>query len=159
MARRNRIDEAEFRRIADELGLEPSDVKGAVHSFFETIFRDAKSLPFDNFRKIYSKDKFASFSRVRCIPSIGRIGPVYSRYLKWRANESPNIKQVPRSTYRAGLTQDEVEYIADVALSGGTPSFERKKNYDLYQRVWLVGKEGKKLARQVIPKKSKENRQ
>lgn len=154
---RNKTEEYRYRCIADELGLDVSDVRGAVHSFFYCIFREAKELPFDDVRKIFSKDLFASYTRVHCIPSIGRIGPVYSRYIKWRANESRDVRQERRNAYRSGLTQDEIEHIADVALSGGVPSFEKKKSYQLYNRVWLVGKNGKKLARQVIPKENVQN--
>ena len=150
---KNRLDEEEFRKIGLELGLDASDVRGAVYSFFDVIFRDAKSLPFNNVSKIYSKNKFTSFAKIRCIPFIGRIGPAYSRYLKWRVNESKIVEQKHRSDYKINLSQEEIEEIAAVALSGRIPVVEKKKNYDLFQRVWMVGEEGKKLARQVIPKK------
>ena len=41
-------------------------------------------------------------------------------------------------------------------LSGRTPSpVKKKKNSELYERVWLVGQDWKKSARQVIPKENK----
>ena len=148
----NRIDESEFRLIASELGLGVSEVRRAVSSFFAVIASDADSLPFDNARKIYSREKFKEFVKVRCIPYVGRIGPVYSRYLKWRANEAKGQPSERRSSYRTGMTRDEIEHIAASILAGRTPQITRKKNSELFNRVWLVGKDGKKSARQVIPK-------
>lgn len=88
------------------------------------------------------------------IPSIGRLGPSYTRYLKWRGNEAQQIEQKRRSSYRIGLSQDDIEHIAAEILAGRTPtSVQQKKGNELYNRVWMMGKEGKKQARQVIPKK------
>ena len=154
---RNRIDELEYRRIAEEVGVSPDTVRSVVNSFFDTILCDARSLPFNNYRKIFTKEKFSEYSVVRNIPSLGRIGPVYSRYLKWRANESQCLTQVPRSSYQSRFSQSEVENMAAEILSGGTPSpVNKKKNSELYERVWLVGQGGKKSARQVIPKEDKD---
>ena len=121
-------------------------------SFFEVFGMDARSLPFDNPKKIFSRDVFDGKSIVRQIPYIGRLGPVYSNYLKWRANESGQFQMVPRSSYRSGITQNEIENMAVAALSGSAPSFEKKKKSEMFDRVWLVGQDGKKSARQVIPK-------
>lgn len=156
--KRNRIDEAEFRRIACELGLSVSDVRCAVNSFFAIILGEARNLPFNTHRKIYAKDKFSEYAVIRNIPYLGRLGPVYSRYLKWRANEARDLSRALRSSYQSRLLQDEVENIAAEILSGKAPSsITRKKNSELYDRVWLVGQDGKKSARQVIPKeKNKE---
>lgn len=121
-------------------------------SFFEVFGMDARSLPFDNPKKIFSREVFDGKSTVRQIPYIGRLGPVYSNYLKWRANESGQFQMVPRSSYRSGITQSEIENMAVAALSGSAPSFEKKKKSEMFDRVWLVGQDGKKSARQVIPK-------
>lgn len=153
---RNKTDEAEFRRIAGELGLDPEDVASIVNSFFAVVLGEARSLPFNNHRKIFTRDKFSEYAVVRNIPYIGRLGPAYSRYLKWRGNESRDLSQVPRSSYRSRLSQNEVENMAAEILSGGTPSpIKKKRNSELYERVWLVGQDGKKSARQVIPKENK----
>ena len=153
---RNLTEEAEFRRIGSELGIDSTDVKRVVNSFFSVILEDVRKLPFDNHRKIYSKEKFDSYCTVRNIPSIGRIGPVYSRYLKWRANESAGYEMRPRSSYRSRMLQGEIEDIAAAILSGKTPSLtKKKKGSELYDRIWLVGENGKKSARQVIPKTNK----
>lgn len=150
---RNRQEEAEYRNIADKYGLDPSDVKRAVQSFFEVILRDSLELPYNTPRRIYSKELFQSCAKIRNIPLVGRIGPVYSRYLKWRANESQTLEMAPRSLYRRRITQSEIESAAAAVLSGQAPPIiEKKKGKEMFERVWLVGQDGKKSARQVIPK-------
>jgi hypothetical protein len=55
------------------------------------------------------------------------------------------------------MTQDDIEHIADDILSGRTPFLIRKrKGNEMYDRVWLVGQDGKRLARQVIPKEKED---
>ena len=150
----SRIEDEDCRRIAEELQLDYSEVKRAVQSFFGVIVSRARKLPFDNHRKIYTRDKFDEYAFVYNLPSLGRIGPSYTRYLRWRANESRQIEQTRRSSYRVRLSQDEIEHIAAEILSGRTPQLvKQKKGNELFNRVWMVGKEGKKQARQVIPKK------
>lgn len=151
--RRNRNDEAGFKAVALELNLPVSEVRRAVHSFFGEIVSESLSMPFDNMRKIFTREGFRENEVVWNIPSIGRIGPVYSRYLKWRSNEAANIQQVPRDSYRTRYSQDDLEHMAEEILSGRTPSpINKKKGSELYDSVWLVGRDSKKLARQVIPK-------
>lgn len=150
---RNKIEEAGFLRLSEEFGIPVSEVARAVKSFFDVIASDAQSLPFDNRKKIYSKPVFEELVKVRNIPYIGRLGPVYSRYLKWRENESKLLPQKPRSGYRKRMTQDDIENIADAVLSGNpVPEIRKRKGSELYERVWLVRQDGKKSARQVIPK-------
>lgn len=147
----SRIEEEDFDSVAEELGVSPADVKNVVNSFFDSIVSEARKLPFDNDRKIYSKSVFDKHSFARSIPFIGRIGPVYSRYLKWRANESQGINMVPRPKSGSKLFPEEIEAIADIVLSGG--KYEPKKKRETnYKRIWLVYDSGKKQARQVIPK-------
>lgn len=153
---RNSTDEAEFRRIAEELEIDVDDVRKAVNSFFEVFINDAKSLPFDNLRKIYSRQVFSSVVSIRNIPFIGRLGPSYTRYLRWRANEASSVPMKARSSYRSRYLQSEIESTAAAILSGGTPSLPQKQKFSkMYNRVWLVGQDGKKSARQVIPKEDK----
>ena len=150
---RNRIDEAGFLRVSEEFGLSVSEVSRAVKSFFDAIVLDAKRLPFDDRNRIYSKDKFESLVDVVNIPCIGRLGPVYSRYCKWRENESKELPQKPRSDYRSRMTRDDIENIAEAVLSGSPlPEIKKKKGSDLFERIWFVEKNGKKSARQVIEK-------
>ena len=152
MAKRN-LDEADYKRIAADLGLDVTDVRRAVQSFFDTIFLDSIHLPFDDPHKIYSKDRFQEYCKARQIPYLGRIGPVYSRYLKWRANESAGIEMAPRSSFRRRIKQSDIENTAAAILSGQTPPpLKKRKGTELFERVWLVGQDGKKSARQVIPK-------
>ena len=150
---KNKIEEADFSKIAKELGVSASEVRRAVYSFFGIIVRESRNLPFDNPTRIYKKERFDELVKVRNIPYIGRIGPVYSRYLKWRGNEAKNQPQASRSEYRSRVSQDDIENMAAEILSGKTPSPLRKyKKTELYNSVWLVGTNGKKQARQVIPK-------
>lgn len=152
--RTNRIVAADCRRVAEATGLPVGEVSRAITSFFQAIIGDARVLPFDNRRRIYTYDAFAEYEKVWNVPSLGRMGPSYSRYLKWRANEAGKMEQANRESYRKSISRDEIETMAAEILSGKTPSpLTRKKGNELYDRIWLVGKEGKRQAHQVIPKK------
>ena len=153
---RNRIEEAEYRDIASELGLAPSDVKRAVSSFFDVFIGESRSLPFDDCQRIYSREKFNSLVKVRNIPCIGRFGPHYSRYIKWRSNEAGGLDMIPRKKSRRRIPQEEIEKMASDILSGITPLPLSKVKFDAdeFARVWMVHNKGRKLARQVIVKKS-----
>ena len=147
------IDNTLCARIASAEGIDIIDVRRVVTSFFSVILKDAVMLPFDNHRRIYSSDVFDGLAEVRMIPCIGRIGPVYSRYIRWRANESGNHVMVPSGSLKRKWSRGEIEDIAAIALSGGTPSMPGKmRGSDLFDRIWIVGKSGKRSARQVIPK-------
>lgn len=149
----NKHDEKLFVEIAASEHIAISEVRRAVNSFFGSLVREARRLPFSDPTRIYSKDKFEEFASVTNIPYMGRIGPVYSRYLKWRGNESKNIVQKRRSDYCGGVSRDDIEHIAEEILAGRTPPvLVKKRGNEMYNRVWLVGKDGKKLARQVMPK-------
>lgn len=154
---RNKTEEAIFKNIAGHTRTTASEVKRAVASFFSVIALESDKLPFDDERKIYTRDKFEDFVQVYNLPYIGRIGPVYSRYLKWRSNDAHGLPRNKRSDYQVGLSRGEIEDIVETILSGGTPQIIRKKNSELFNRVWLVGKDGKKSARQVIPKEKDNN--
>lgn len=150
---KNKIEDADFACIAKELGVPVYEVRRAVYSFFGIIVREARNLPFDDSSRIYTRERFDDFVRVRNIPSIGRIGPVYSRYLKWRGNEAKNQTQVNRSDCRVRVSQSEIEAMAVEALSGRTPSpVVKSKLSESYKRIWMIGRVGKRLARQVIQK-------
>ncbi len=149
---RNRKEEAGFLRVSEEFGIPASEVSRAVRSYFDTMLADSRKLPFNNRKKIYSRELFEEYVSVTNIPYIGRLGPVYSRYLKWRENESKSLPQRPRRDYRKRMTQDDIENIAEAVLSGNPVPVKRRNWHDLYERIWIVGKDTKKLARQVIPK-------
>ena len=157
--RNSKTDEAVYRRIADDSGLELAEVRKAVLSFFDNIVLESRKLPFDDPTRIYARKKFHEYDIVRCIPYIGRIGTNYNKYLKWRANVADRVEMVLRSEYRMGLSGEEIEKIAKRALAGemiekrGT----QEKRKIPFKRVWLVGVDGKKQARQVIPKEKTNN--
>ena len=151
----NRLESKDYKSIALELGLPVTEVRRAVQSFFGDIVQEVRRYPFDDPKRIYSKDMFESIVGVWNIPFIGRLGPAYSKYLSWRKNEAKTIEQEARSNYKSRITQDDIENMAGEILSGVAPSPVRKKKFnELYNRVWLVGRNGKTLARQVIPKKN-----
>ena len=151
---RNRKEYERYRELSSRHDVSEEEVKRILASFFEVVFADARSLPFDNPKRIFTKEKFDEYVKVRNIPFIGRIGPAYNNYLKWRANESQQIEMAPRSSYRTGVTQSDIESTAAAILSGeAPPPLKKKRGKEMYERVWLVGQDGKKSARQVIPKK------
>jgi hypothetical protein len=153
---RSRFDDKRFNIIGNELGLDPSDVRRAVNSFFSVILKDAKSLPFDNRTRIYTRSRFDKFGAVRNVPYLGRLGPVYSRYISWRRNESKLLDQNLRSSYRSRYLQSEIESTAEAILSGNSPVLPRKhKGNEIYDRVWVIGEDGRRLAKQVINKEDK----
>lgn len=151
--RRNKVEKAVYKKIANQFGVSESDVRKIVLSFFDRIALDARSLPFDNPQRIFTKKAFEELSHAVAIPFIGRIGPVYSRYRKWRANESKQLDLAPREEFRLRLSQDDLENIAASVLAGKTPSITKRKNKEMFDNIWLVGTDGKRLARQVIKKK------
>lgn len=151
--RRNRIEESRCREIACRLGVPWTEVRRAVRSFFGEMLSYSRSLPFDDPCRIYSTEKFEEYSKVWNIPSVGRLGPVYSRYLRWRGNEARKIIQKRREVCQAILSQDDFEHIAEDVLAGRVPFIpERKKQKDNSKKVWMVDKKGRRLARQVIAK-------
>ena len=153
----SRLDKKRFRKIADRLSLPQSEVERAVGSFFGTILSYSRSLPFNNHRKIFKKSAFDDYVTAFNIPFIGRIGPTYSRYLTWRANDASLLIQRNRSYYDYKLSPEEIESLAAALLNGDAVDIpKRKKNSEMFNRVWIVDKNGKKSARQVIPKDTKD---
>lgn len=151
---RSRREESDYRLVGERLGVDAADVRRIIGSFFGMILSDARCLPLDNHRRIYSREAFEGLVTVRNIPGIGRIGPVYSRYLRWRANESVRYPMVPRGAFNGKLSRGEIEDIAADVLAGRRPSLPgKRRNSELFDRVWLVGRDGRKSARQVIKKK------
>lgn len=155
--RLNRTERNDFRKVSSLLGVSEVQVQKAACSYFDSMREYASSLPLDNRKRIYRKDAFGEFIRVWNIPYLGRLGLSYSRYLQWRRNESKHILQEQRSAYKTRVPRSEIENMARAILSGATPSpLKKKKKSEMFNSIWLVGKEGKKLARQVIPKEIKD---
>lgn len=148
---RTRIDPKMAGDVSAELGLSVADVSSVVASFFDVIAKEAKALPFDNPRRIYRRSAFREFAHVRQIPFIGRTGPAYSRYLKWRVNEAKGLSQKSRRRSRRKMTRGEVENIAASILSGRPFSLPERRGSE-GSSVWMVGNDGKRLAGQVIMK-------
>lgn len=154
---RSRLDDNRYRDIAEKNGISESAVKSIVTSFFDAIYSEARNLQFNSHRKIYSKAKFDEYVHVQNIPFIGRIGPSYTRYLQWRVNESKDVEQRSKDDYSLRLTPEDIEEAAKMILAGEKPDIKKRKPTDMYNKVWLVGVDGKRQARQVIPKQIEEN--
>ena len=152
---RNRQDEYIYRRIAEADGLDADTVRSIILSFFDTISKEALALPFDNGRKIFTKEAFMLHESIHNIPYIGRLGTSYSRYLRCRAYASGGMLQKKRPKTHTGYTKSDIELIAQTVLSEGImPEIKKKRKSEMYNNVWLVGTDGKKLAGQVIMKET-----
>lgn len=141
------------KNVANELNVPETEVSRAVASFFDVIIKEADRLPFDTPTRIYNHDAFSVLSTVRNIPFIGRIGPVYSRYLQWRKNEAGGLSMVSRRRCKPKVDSVEIEALAKDILAGKpVQTVKRKRVLEQYRRVWVVSRAGKRLAWQVIPK-------
>lgn len=150
----SRTDRDDYMRLADVFGISVTDVSSIVVSYFDTVLGEARSLPFANPRKVFSKDMFDRYGSVHQIPSVGRLGPSYTRYRRWKANESANVGMVNRTYYSERLRKEDIENIADTILSGTIPDIAaiKKGRKGKYNKVWHVGSGGRKLAWQAIKK-------
>lgn len=150
----SRRDAKTCRALSDELGIPVSEVRKAVVSYFDSIVSAARKLPFDNLNRIYSKEAFTEKSFIVNVPYIGRIGPVYSLYIKWRREESKEVQHVPRSKVRQVYAKPLIEEEAIKALSGQKVNSRLLKDRmprGKFNKVWLIGSDGcRKAARQVI---------
>lgn len=150
---RNRIESNDFTAVSSELDVPVSVVRSVVYSFFDSISKKASSLPFSTATKIYDRKAFGRYCFACNIPYIGRVGPVYSRYLQWRSNEAKSIEHKPRCTVSNGITPVDIEKLAESLIAGTElPEVKRTTISKMYNRVWIVGDSGKRLARQVIIK-------
>lgn len=150
---RNRIENSDFAAVSSELDVPVSVVRSVVYSFFDSVSKKASSLPFSTATKIYDRKAFDKHCFVCNIPYIGRVGPVYSRYLQWRSNEAKLIEHKPRCTVSNGITPVDIEKLAESIIDGiELPEVKRTTVSEQYDRVWIVGDGGKRLARQVIIK-------
>lgn len=135
------------------MGLPEREVRAIVRSFFSEIVAEARRLPFDDVTRIYKKDRFDEMAHISAIPYLGRTGPVWSLYLKWRRKEAEKTERIKRKDCRARLTRGEIEDIAAEVLAGRVPQTIRKrKKNGLYGRVWMIGRDGKRLAKQAFVK-------
>lgn len=156
---KNTSDDKIFRDIASKYGIEISESKRIVNSFFEILQLEARALPFDDDTRIYTREKFGELVSVYQIPFVGRLGPVYSKYLSWRKNDVDAIEQMGRNVFRKVTLKEKAEMLAKQILSGNTVSgcsFKEFNRIAKHKRVWMVGVNGKKLANQVISVKNEE---
>lgn len=142
------------KKIAESEGVSLREVRKAVSSYFDSVVSIVRRLPYDSPRKIYSRGAFLSNSPVVNIPYIGRIGPVYSLYLKWRKSESRNYDKVPREHVRKINARPIIEEQAKLALAGEKVNLKLLKERiprGKYGKVWLIDSDGKrKAAKQLI---------
>ena len=145
-----------IKEIAEDAQIPFAEVRKAILSYFASIVSASLKLPFDNPQRLYSKAAFLEHSFVVNIPYIGRIGPVYSLYLKWRKNEAENYEKVLRHKVRQVYSRALIEEEAQKALKGQKVNEKLLKERiprGKYNRVWLMDSGGKRrAARQVIVK-------
>lgn len=143
--------------IADAFGIPESEARRAVVSYFDSIVDAFKASHFDDLTRIYMRDAFDERSSVVNIPYIGRIGHVYSKYLKWRSDASASLDTVRRDRRRRVGLAETIEQLAERALAGEKIRGigRLKVPAGTYKNVWVVSKAGKRAATIVI--KNKEN--
>ena len=143
--------------MAAEEGIAFSEVKKAILSFFDSIVSAANKLPFDRDNRIYSFGAFNEYPYCINLPYLGRLGPVYSLYIKWRAKESKTKDTVLRSMAKKDHLRPLIESAAKQALSGNKVDgslLRQRLPSGKYRTVWLVDKDNKKkAAKQVIVNK------
>lgn len=149
-----KLDIRMCKELAATEGIPVGEVKKAVVSYFDSLVSSARQLPFDNAKRIYSLDAFKQYPLCINIPYLGRLGPVYSLYIKWRAKEAKSTEKVLRSLARKDHTKPLVEQAAKLALAGHKVDGHMLKGRlpaGKYSTVWVIDKEGKKkAARQMI---------
>ena len=149
----NKQELRDFIILSKVLSIPMTEIRRAVYSFFDDIVVKADSLPFAVYNKIYKKEPFSTYQFYQNIPSIGRIGTSYSRYLAWKRNESKQVNQTSRCNCSDSYSQEEIEKLADALLHGKSViKLEKQKHNTMYSKVWIVSANGKKLAKQIIKK-------
>lgn len=145
------------KSYANGCGLSDAEVAKAVLSYFDDIVYGVRKLPFADFRRIYTADAVASLAPVYNIPFIGRIGPIYSQYTKWRAEDAAELDRVQRKDVRAKHLAERIEEAAVLAMSGHKVSPSMLRNpvpAGEYHRVWLIDANGRRRAARQLFKKT-----
>lgn len=154
--RLSKIDCSECEKIAREENIPLSVVKNIITSYFDSMVIAAKALQYNNKQRLYTKKAFLENAFVINIPFIGRIGPVYSCYIKWRKQLSKNLEQIKKSALKRFHYGKYLEEEARHALNGEKVNIElfgRPNAKDGYCRVWIIKENDKKVsARQIIVK-------
>lgn len=141
-------------------GLDAVEVSKAVISFFDDMVYVTRKLPFNNIRRIYSAEAVSKLAPVFHLPSVGRLGPMYNQYKKWRKEQAGSYVMVSRKDAKRKHRQERIEEAARRALSGKRVS----ENFlydsipsDRYYKVWLIDAQGKRKAAWQLFKKENNN--
>lgn len=150
----SRSDADVCNNIAEYEDVAVSEVRKAVSAYFDSIVSDARKLPFNNPQRIYTKPAFEQQSFVVNLPYLGRIGPVYSRYLKWRREEAKEFDHVERKKVRQIYAAPIIEEEAKKALAGQKASstvLRERIPKGKYNKVWMMHEGGlRRAAKQLI---------
>lgn len=152
MARRGPLA-ADVRAVAAATGLPVREVRAAVLSAASALALRVRRLPFASARRIYSPAAFAASSFVALLPGLGRVGPAYSRYVRWRATEASGLELRGRAEARRMWRSLAAEEEAARVLAGGEADVARLRGRvpaSFARPVWLVGAGGRRLARQSV---------
>lgn len=144
------------RAYARANGISETEVQKAVVSFFDDIVVSTRKLPFDNIKRIYTADAVEDKACVYNIPHIGRLGPMYSQYIKWRADIADEYDMVLREDVRDVHLNGRIEELAALALSGHKVTRDMMKDpipSGMYHKVWIIDKEGRRRAAKQLFKK------
>ena len=136
------------RAYARANGLSETEVQKAVVSFFDDIVVSTRKLPFNNLKRIYTADALEDKAGVYNIPYIGRLGPMYSLYVKWRGEVAEEYDMVLREDVRDIHLAERIEELAELALSGHKVTRDMMKD-----KVWIIDKEGRRKAAKQLFKK------
>lgn len=140
---RRRPDHVTLLAAASACAVPMADARRIVDSYFGAFLAEMKSMPLDTPYRIYRRDAFEGrFSRVLSIPSVGRLGPVYSRYLKWRRNAMEDTAALAAGSAYAVRGEVKDAAAAGTGTVAGRPSPSAR-------RIWVIGLEGRRLARQA----------
>lgn len=149
----SRTDRQWANSYADANSVSRGEIQKAIVSFFDDMLVQIRKLPFDNARRIYTHDAIEERAPVFNIPSLGRIGPVYASYLKWRREEALNEDMELRETVKTRYRDERIEEAAKLAKEGKRITNEFFRNIipsGAYKKVWFIDKGGKrKVAKQV----------
>ena len=152
----SRQDRSWCRQYAESNGLNSNEVVKAIVAYFDDMVIAVRSLPFNNVTRIYTADAVDKLAPVYNIPCLGRIGPIYSLYLKWRREEAKEQETELREVVKRRHLSERIEQAAAMALSGRRVSasfLDDPIPRGMYRKVWIIDANGKRrVARQVYKK-------
>ena len=144
------------RQYARAEGVSEVEVRKAVISYFDEIIKNVRRLPFNNARRIYTYEAVNVLAPVFNLPGIGRIGPVYSAYLKWRREEARELDMDRRTIVKKRFLDERIEEATQLAMAGCRVHKDYLRDpmpRGMYSKVWIIDKNGRRrAAKQVIKK-------